>query len=119
MSWLPVPEPVSWSLPVSIAHNGLTFTQIILRAPTGEDVLKATAVPGASNTDVTIRLIEAVSGVPYDVLKKLPFWLVSQMSAYLDEFAGAPAPDPLEQWRAARAADSAKPQVPVEDQIAS
>lgn len=108
MSWIPVPEPLTWALPASVAHNGLTFTEVTLRAPTGEDIMKATAIPGASNADVTHRLIEAVSGVPYDALKVLPWWLVKQMSDYLDEFAGAPAPGPLEQWRAARLADLAK-----------
>jgi hypothetical protein len=108
LTWTPVPEPVTWTLPNSVAHNGLTFTQVILRAPTGEDIMKATALPGATNADVTHRLIEAVSGVPYHVLKQLPWHMLKQMSDYLDEFAGAPAPDPLEQWRAARQADLAK-----------
>lgn len=104
MEWTPVPEPVTWTMPVPIADGGLTYTKVTLRAPTGEDIMKATAIQGASGTDVAHRLVEVVSGVPYNVVKKLPWWQIQQMSGYMDEFAGAPAPDPLEQWRTDRRA---------------
>ena len=104
--WIPVPEPVTWTLPTPLAFNGMSYGSVTLRAPTGADILKATAVRGAAGMDVTLRLIEAVSAehVPYDALKTLPAYLVMQMSDYMDEFAGTPAPDPLAAWRAARAA---------------
>jgi hypothetical protein len=49
-------------------------------------------------------MIESASAehVPYDVLKKQPHWLNQQISDYMEEFVGAPAPDPLEAWRRAR-----------------
>jgi len=66
--------------------------------------LKATAVHGASGLDVTLRMLESASAehVPYDVLKVQPHWFNQQIADYLEEFVGAPAPDPLESWRAAR-----------------
>jgi hypothetical protein len=105
-AWTPVPEPVTWPLPKPLSHGGLSYTQVTIGAPTAEDILKATAVRGASGVDVALRLIESASAeqVPYDVLKKQPKWLLEQISEYFEEFAGAPAPDPLESWRAARRA---------------
>ena len=102
--WIPVPEPMTWQLAKPLSHNGLSYGSVTLRAPSAADILKATAIPGAVGMDVTLRLIEAVSAehVPYDLLKALPAYLIMQMSDYLDEFAGTPAPDPLEAWRAAR-----------------
>ena len=46
-------------------------------------------------------MVESASAenVPYDVLKKQPHWFNQQISDYLEEFVGAPAPDPLETWR--------------------
>jgi hypothetical protein len=38
------------------------------------------------------------------VLKVQPHWFNQQIADYLEEFVGAPAPDPLESWRAARRA---------------
>jgi len=107
IAWTPVPEPVTWTMPAPISGDGgLTYATVTLRAPSGEDVLKAMAIPGASNADITHRLIESVSAehVPYDVVKKLPWWMITQMSDYMDSFLGAPLPDPLEAWRTARAA---------------
>jgi hypothetical protein len=105
-TWTPVPEPVSWPLPKPLAQGGISYATVTVGAPTAEDILKATAVRGASGFDVTLRLIESASAehVPYDVLKKQPTWLIQQISDYVEEFAGAPAPDPLESWRAARRA---------------
>jgi len=53
---------------------------------------------------VTLRMVESASAenVPYDVLKKQPHWFNQQISDYLEEFVGAPAPDPLETWRRQR-----------------
>jgi hypothetical protein len=101
MTWIPVPEPLTWQIPKPVKVGAITYTEVVLRAPTGEDVLLVTALPG-SNLETTFRLIETVSGVPFDVIKTLPHWLIRQMSDYMDEFAGAPAPDPLEAWRKAR-----------------
>jgi len=112
-AWIPVPEPVTWQMPDPIANNGVTYQTVTLRAPTGEQLLKAMAIPGASATDVTHRLIAEVSAekVPYDVVKKLPWWMIEKMDGYMSLFAGAPDPDPLEAWRQARrdalAADAA------------
>lgn len=102
--WIAVPEPVTWTLPKPQSHGGMSYTTVTLGAPTAEDILKATAVHGASGVDVTLRLIESASAehVPYDVLKKQPSWLIQQIADYTEEFAGAPAPDPLETWRAGR-----------------
>jgi hypothetical protein len=102
-NWLPIPEPVTWTLPSPISHNGVNYGTITLRAPTGENLLKAMAIPGASSVDVTHRLVEAVSGeqIPYDAVKKLPWWMIEQMSDYMNSFTGAPLPGPLEARRAA------------------
>jgi hypothetical protein len=102
--WTPVPEPVSWTLPKPITHGGIQYIALTMGAPTSEDVLKATAVQGASGLEVTLRIIESASAehVPYDVLKKQPQWFNQQVSDYMEEFVGAPAPDPLEAWRTAR-----------------
>ena len=109
--WTPVPEPVTWTFPKPLTQGGLSYATVTIGAPTAEDILKATAVRGASGMDVTLRLIESASAehVPYEVLKKLPSWLIQQMSDYTEEFAGAPAPDPLESWRAARRAAQQAP----------
>ena len=105
--WADVPEPLTWTLREAIKHNGVKYTEITLRAPTGGDTLKATGVKGASNLDTVHRLIEAVSGVPYEVIAQVPEWMIGQMAGYFEEFAEAPAPDPLERWRQARR-DAAK-----------
>jgi hypothetical protein len=106
VSWIPIPEPMTWTLPAPITFNGMNYATVTLRAPTSADILKASAVRGAANLDVTLRLVETVSGerVPYDALKTLPAWLVVQMGEYMDEFMGTPAPDPLVAWREARTA---------------
>ena len=102
--WVPVPEPIVWTLPKPQMSGGLQYTTLTVGAPTSEDVLKATAVHGASGLDVTLRMLESASAehVPYDVLKVQPHWFNQQIADYLEEFVGAPAPDPLESWRAAR-----------------
>jgi hypothetical protein len=105
--WTDVPEPVTWKLRETIAHNGVRYAEVTLRAPTGGDTLKAASVRGSSNLEIVHRLIEEVSGVHYDVVKQLPEWMIGQMAAYFEEFAEAPAPDPLERWRQARR-DAAK-----------
>ena len=104
VEWTPVPEPQAWTLPKPITHGGIQYLTLTIGAPTSEDVLKATAVQGASGLEVTLRIIESASAehVPYDVLKKQPQWFNQQISDYMEEFVGAPAPDPLEAWRTAR-----------------
>jgi len=103
-NWVPVPEPIVWTLPKPLMSGGMQYTQITVGAPTSEDVLKATAIHGATGLDVTLRMLESASAehVPYDVLKKQPHWFNQQIADYLEEFVGAPAPGPLESWRAAR-----------------
>jgi len=114
VSWIPIPEPVTWNLAAPLSHNGMNYSTVTLRAPTGADILKATAIRGASSLDTTLRLIEGVSGerIPYDALKTLPAWLVMQMGDYMDEFMGTPAPDPLVAWRAARQAEAEAEKLP-------
>jgi len=102
--WQPPPEPITWTLPKPTVHAGMRYDSVKLGAPTTEDVLKATAVRGAAPLEVTLRIIESASAVPYDVLKQQPHWFNQQIADYLEEFVGAPAPDPLETWRAARRA---------------
>jgi len=104
INWVPVPEPQAWTLPKPTRHNGVQYTTVTIGAPTSEHILKASAVHGASGLDVTLRIIEAASveQVPYDVLKVQPHWFNQQIADYMEEFVGAPAPDPLESWRAAR-----------------
>jgi hypothetical protein len=102
VSWTPPPEPLEWPLVKPVDFGGMKYVSALLRAPTGEDVMKATAIPGVTGVDQQHHLIAAVSGVPYDVLKMQPYWLIRKMSDYFDEFMGAPAPDPLESWRKAR-----------------
>ena len=103
-AWTPVPEPITWTLPKPVMHGGVRYETLTMSAPTSEDVLKATAVQGASGLEVTLRIIESASAehVPYDVLKQQPQWFNQQVSDYMEEFVGAPAPDPLEAWRTAR-----------------
>jgi hypothetical protein len=95
--WAPPPGPVTWELDPPLKHNGGTYVAVTLRAPTAGDVLKATAVRGASGMEVTLRMISSISGegVPYEALLLLPAWMVDQMSGYLDSFNGAPPPLPL------------------------
>jgi len=102
--WVPVPEPITWTLPKPQMSGGMQYSTLTVGAPTSEDVLKATAVHGATGLDVTLRMLESASAehVPYDVLKVQPHWFNQQIADYLEEFVGAPAPDPLESWRAAR-----------------
>jgi hypothetical protein len=102
-----VPEPVTWNLRTPIQHAGMTYEQVTLRAATVEQMMKATAVRGASNLEVACRLIETISGVPYEAVRKLPEWMLGQMTEYLEEFTGNPAPDPLARWRQARKAAAA------------
>ncbi len=120
--YIPIPEPVTWLLAKPAEHGGMSYPSVTLRAPTAGEVLKATAVRGATGMDVTLRLIEAVSieRVPYDVLKTLSAYQIMQMSDYLDLFTGVPPPDPLAAWQAARraqaaaAADGATPASPTD-----
>jgi hypothetical protein len=114
MAWIPVPEPQVWQIAAPANSGGMRYATVTLVAPTAEDIMKATAVSGASGMDVTLRMIESVSleHVPYDVLKRLPGWQIIQMSDYMDAFGGAPDPDPLEAWRKAkREAAAADPPV--------
>lgn len=106
MDWTPPPEPMVWTLPKPIPFGSQAYSTITLHAPTAGDILKATAVPGASAYDMTLRLIACLSaeGVPYEALAALPDYLVQQMSNYIDMFGGAPLPDPLESWRAEQVA---------------
>jgi hypothetical protein len=108
--WKDPPEPVAWTLRnkdkpgQAIMHGGLAYTTVTVGAPTSADVLKATAVQGASGLERTLRMVSAASveQVPFEVLAAQPQWLTMQISDYMDEFAGIPAPDPLEAWRTAR-----------------
>jgi hypothetical protein len=95
--WTAPPEPVTWDLPKPLVFGSVTYATITLRAATAGDILKATAVRGASGMEVTLRLIANISGegVPYEALSGLPAWIVDQMSSYLDSFNGAPLPIPL------------------------
>ena len=101
--WQPPPQPVTWELEEPIKHKVASWSSITLRAPTAGDVLKATAMRGASGLEVTLRMISAISGeqVPYEALVDLPAWIVNQMSNYIDSFNGAPPPIPLRPTRSA------------------
>ena len=104
MTYAPPPEPQMWLLPRPVSSGGLDYDRITLRAPSGADVLKATALAGAAPLEIVMRLIAAASieKVPFEVVLDQPEWIIGQMSAYFEEFAGNPAPDPLEAWRTAR-----------------
>jgi hypothetical protein len=95
--WQAPPPEVTWDLNPPIVLGVATFRAITLRAPLGEDVLKATAVRGASNMEVTMRLIATINaeGIPFEAVVKLPAWIIEQMSGYIDSFGGAPPPLPL------------------------
>jgi hypothetical protein len=103
-TWNPVPEPVTWSLQAPVEFNGVRYSTVTLRAPTGDEVLKAASLPGSSGYEISLRLIGEVSAeqMPYEAVRKLPVWLTGKMTDYFDSFAGAPDPDPLEAWRTAR-----------------
>ena len=100
--WIPPPEPVTWELVPPVSFGSTTYTAVTLRSPTAGNLLKATAVPGESGVQVTMRLIAAISaeGIPYEALLQVPSWQIEQMSSYFEMFNGAPLPGPL----AARAA---------------
>ena len=108
-AWEPVPATVTWTLETPISHGGMRFSTVTLVAPTAEQAMKASAVRGASNMEVVCRLISNCSAerVPYEAVQQIPEWIVGQMAAYFEEFAGAPAPGPLEAWRQARKAAQA------------
>jgi hypothetical protein len=100
------PEPVTWTFPTPIQFGPASYTSLTLRAPTAAEILKANALPGTVPLDMTVRLICAVSGdaIPYEAAIRLPAWIIGQMADYMDSFAGAPLPVPLEIWRRARMA---------------
>jgi hypothetical protein len=109
--WTPPPEPLTWELPKPLVFGSQTYSTITLRAPSGGDVLKASAMPGASPYAVSINLIAIVSAekVPYQALARdgeegLPAHLIEQMASYLDLFGGAPIPGPLDIWHKAQVA---------------
>jgi hypothetical protein len=99
---------VTWTIRKPITFGPVTYDRVTLRSPTGAEVLEAMKA-GASNTAVVHQLIAIVSAekVPLDVVQALPDWQLGQMADYFEDFAGNPAPDPLEQWRAARKAAAA------------
>jgi hypothetical protein len=105
-AYAPPPEPVTWQFPRPIQFGPASYTSVTLRAPTAAEVLKAGALPNAAPLDMTLRLIAAVSGdaIPYEALVHVSAWQIGQMADYMDSFAGAPMPDPLEAWRRARVA---------------
>ena len=104
MDWIAVPEPVTWKLPKPGMSGGLQYDTLTVGAPTSANVLKASAVHGASGLDITLRMIEATSAenVPYEVLAQQPHWFNQQVADYFEEFTGTPAPDPLGKWRTER-----------------
>lgn len=104
--WASPPTPLTWELDDAISFNGATFHTVSLRAPTGADMLKATGTRGASNMQINMQMIAAVSmeQVPYEAVQLLPLWLIQQMNEYLDLFGGAPEPSPLAAWRKAQTA---------------
>jgi hypothetical protein len=105
--WIPPPEPVTWTIrPVS--HGGTTYKTVTLRAPTSEDILKASANSRETGLAQALRLISAISeeAIPFEVLLKIPSWQIEQMTGYFESFSGAPLPDPL-RFRAESAALSA------------
>lgn len=111
MDWVPPPEPMTWVLPNPIKFGSATYPTITLRAPTAGDILMATTIQGASNTQVGLQMIASISveGVPYEALAQrgtdgLPAHLMEQMTGYFDMFGGAPMPGPLEAWIASRVA---------------
>lgn len=99
--WTLPPEPVTWHLHAPLSHGNATYSEVTIRCPTAGDVMKASAVRGASGMDVTLRLIAEINaeGIPYDALRGLPHWVVDQMSNYIDSFLGAPPPIPLRRAR--------------------
>lgn len=106
MDWSSPPEPMTWTLPKSIAYGGVTYHTITVRGPCAGDLLKAQAIAGQSNLGFTLRLIAGVSieGIPYEALAQtgdngVPQYIIEQISGYFDLFGGAPLPGPLEQWR--------------------
>ena len=71
---------MTWALPKPMLHAGMRYDSVTLGAPTSKDVLKATAVRGAAPLEVTLRIIESASAVPYDVLKLQPHWFNQQVA---------------------------------------
>ena len=98
----PIPETVAWTFLKPITVDAATYAVIEMRAPTGEDMMKALAIQGQSQIDFLHRIIEVVSGVPYDVVKRAPMYMIQQIEDYLGEFANMPVPSPLAEWRRER-----------------
>lgn len=112
MTWSAPPEPVTWVFPTPLTLGTASYPAITLRAPTGADILKATALAGEPGYTVTLRLIANISveQVPFEALLTAPAWMIDQMSRYFDAFNGAPMPGPLEGWAHPPAApDTASP----------
>ena len=101
MAWIAPPDEVTWTLAKPITFGSQTYSDVTLRCPTAADVLKASAIRGSSFYEITLRMIAALSEVPYEALtigggKGLPSYVVEQMSRYLDSFNEAPLPGPLQ-----------------------
>lgn len=70
-----------------ITHNGGKYSSMTLCEPTMEQVLSSDAVKGAQGS---VLLISVVSGMPRDVIGKLPISKVRQAMEYLGYFTQRP-----------------------------
>jgi hypothetical protein len=96
IEWKPPPATMTWTLSDPPRVGTMTYPQITMRAPRVGEVMKATAVPGATNLEVSLRLIETVSAeqIPYAALLEVPAWIVDQIGRYMESFSRAPMPTP-------------------------
>jgi hypothetical protein len=96
LRWEPPPASLTWTLPDPPRIGTMMYPHITVRAPNVGEVMKATAVPGATNLETTLRLIEVVSAeqIPYAALLLVPAWIVDQISRYMESFSSYPMPKP-------------------------
>jgi hypothetical protein len=109
VNWSPPPERITWTLPKPIASEkeGAAYDTVTLHAPTVAEVIIAAGRQAERGGDTTLRLIAAVNeeGIPYEALRRLPIWLIEQMSVYLAAFIGAPLPGVASEWRRLKGTD--------------
>ena len=95
-AWKPPPSAVTVPLPEEIRIGSERWTEIVVRPPKMGEFMKAAAVPGASQADITIKLIALVTGMSEDAAKELPAYLIQKINEYFEAFAAGPPIFPTE-----------------------
>jgi hypothetical protein len=77
------PKRFRWS--PAIEYNNTTYDSMVLRAPTGANLLAMEKHGNSINAGLV--LIQAVSGLPPQVIQKLPQPVIERASLYLGSFS--------------------------------